>query len=193
VLYTLDLGDGQAVASWVSDNIERLTGDTAAEALAPGRWLARVHPEDQGRITLGAAQADDFLEEEFRLLHQSGSCRWICAEQVLIRNAAGAPIEAVGSWSDITARKQTELSLAQSEEQYRLLFSHNPQPMWAYEDSTLAFLAVNEAAVIPASFANFVNAANASSPESRMTTRVSSPAWSAILALFMAGTAFVGH
>ena len=43
------------------------------------------------------------------------------------------------------------------------------------------------------SFANFVNAANASSPESRMTTRVSSPAWSAILALFMAGTAFVGH
>jgi two-component system cell cycle sensor histidine kinase/response regulator CckA len=147
VLYTLALDDGQAVASWVSDNIERLTGDTAAEALAPGRWLARVHPADQERITLAAAQADDFLTEEFRLLHQSGSCRWICAEQVLIRDAAGTPIEAVGSWADITARKETELSLAQSEEQYRLLFSHNPQPMWAYEDSTLAFLAVNEAAV----------------------------------------------
>jgi len=147
VLYTLALDDGQAAVSWVSDNVERLTGDTAAEALAPGRWLARVHPEDQGRITLAAAQADDFLTEEFRLLHKSGACRWICAEQVLIRNAAGAPVEAVGSWSDITARKQTELSLEQSEEQYRLLFSHNPQPMWVYEDSTLAFLAVNEAAV----------------------------------------------
>jgi two-component system cell cycle sensor histidine kinase/response regulator CckA len=33
------------------------------------------------------------------------------------------------------------------EEQYRLLFDHNPAPMWVYDEHTLRFLAVNEAAV----------------------------------------------
>jgi PAS domain S-box-containing protein len=39
------------------------------------------------------------------------------------------------------------LELQKSEQQYRLLFDHNPSPMWVYSDSTRAFLAVNEAAI----------------------------------------------
>jgi PAS domain S-box-containing protein len=34
-----------------------------------------------------------------------------------------------------------------SEEQYRLLFECNPQPMWVYDATTLDFLAVNDAAI----------------------------------------------
>ena len=37
--------------------------------------------------------------------------------------------------------------LARSEQQYRLLFDHNPNSMWVYDDSTLQFLAVNETAI----------------------------------------------
>jgi PAS domain S-box-containing protein len=37
--------------------------------------------------------------------------------------------------------------LAESENQYRLLFLNNPQPMWIYDLETLAFLEVNEAAI----------------------------------------------
>lgn len=37
--------------------------------------------------------------------------------------------------------------LAKSEQQYRLLFEHNPNPMWVYIDSSWAFLAVNDAAI----------------------------------------------
>jgi two-component system, cell cycle sensor histidine kinase and response regulator CckA len=37
--------------------------------------------------------------------------------------------------------------LAKSEEQYRLLFDHNPNAMWVYDDSTRLFLAVNAAAI----------------------------------------------
>ena len=39
------------------------------------------------------------------------------------------------------------MQLGKSEEQYRLLFDHNPNPMWVYDPSSLAFLAVNETAV----------------------------------------------
>jgi two-component system cell cycle sensor histidine kinase/response regulator CckA len=48
---------------------------------------------------------------------------------------------------DITERKGAERRLQESEKQYRLLFDSNPHPMWVYEEETLAFLAVNDAAI----------------------------------------------
>jgi two-component system cell cycle sensor histidine kinase/response regulator CckA len=45
------------------------------------------------------------------------------------------------------SKHQESISLAESEEQYRLLFEKNPQPMWIYDSETVAFLAVNEAAI----------------------------------------------
>ena len=38
---------------------------------------------------------------------------------VLVRDEGGAPVEFVGSWMDITARKQAEGALARSEERFR--------------------------------------------------------------------------
>ncbi|MEO7520533.1 MAG: PAS domain S-box protein, partial [Gemmatimonas sp.] len=44
-------------------------------------------------------------------------------------------------------QRAIEETLRASEYQYRMLFAHNPTPMWAFDLETLRFLAVNEAAV----------------------------------------------
>jgi len=49
--------------------------------------------------------------------------------------------------ADATERKSPERRLLESEEEYRLLFDSNPHAMWVFDVETLAFLAVNDAAV----------------------------------------------
>lgn len=45
------------------------------------------------------------------------------------------------------AVNQSYQALQDSEARYRELFAHHPAPMWVYDQETLAFLAVNEAAI----------------------------------------------
>jgi PAS domain S-box-containing protein len=49
--------------------------------------------------------------------------------------------------NDITEQKNAEEQLRRQEKQYRVLFATYPSPTWVYDAETLAFLAVNDAAV----------------------------------------------
>ena len=48
---------------------------------------------------------------------------------------------------DITEQARAQSALAVREQEYRLIFDANPQPMWVYDIETLRFLDVNNAAV----------------------------------------------
>ena len=48
---------------------------------------------------------------------------------------------------EIVRRRTLERRQQESERQYRILFAGNPHPMWVYDLETLAFLAVNDAAI----------------------------------------------
>ncbi|HKB78138.1 MAG TPA: EAL domain-containing protein [Thermoanaerobaculia bacterium] len=60
-------------------------------------------------------------------------------------------VEVLGRIGDLLGkvhiRTKTEATFRSSEEQFRLLFEGNPNPMWIYDADTLQFIAVNDAAV----------------------------------------------
>jgi two-component system, cell cycle sensor histidine kinase and response regulator CckA len=149
VLYSLKVAGDRLLPAWVSQNMERLSGYAPSEISGPDWWSERIHPDDRDRVLAENVTllTSGYVAREYRFRHKRGDYRWVHNENVLIRNAAGEPVEVVGSWSDVTALKQAELKLEASEEQYRLLFDRNPQPMWVYDEDTRRFLAVNDAAL----------------------------------------------
>lgn len=64
-----------------------------------------------------------------------------------IRDQSGALVGVVLVFRDVAERYRSQRQLEESERRYRFMFENNPQPMWVYDVDTLAFLAVNHAAV----------------------------------------------
>ncbi len=88
-------------------------------------WERRVHPEDLPRIKAAFQQAIDTqtdYSEEYRVVWRDGSVHWIHRFGRFYYDDDGRAIRTVGVASDITARKQAELAIAQSEERMSLAF-----------------------------------------------------------------------
>lgn len=83
--------------------------DVLEIGISPDEWFDRVHPEDIGRVrqTLTAHLSDgsDHYENEHRVLHRSGTFRWVLCRGAAVRNSAGAATRLAGSFSDVTDAK----------------------------------------------------------------------------------------
>src|SRR3989441_12886637 len=65
--------------------------------------------------------AHDRLTTEYRFQYKDGTYHWVHDESRVLRDAAGEPVEVVGSWVDITDRRRAEEALRASEQRLRLL------------------------------------------------------------------------
>lgn len=113
LLYTLAIDGRRLVATWVSENIERLLGYTVAEALAPDWWWRNVYPDDRGQAMVRAETllAAGQRTLEYRFMHRDGRLCWVHDEMRVLRDGDGGPVEVVGSWTDISASKHSEQRL----------------------------------------------------------------------------------
>jgi PAS domain S-box-containing protein len=104
--------------TFMSDNVERMTGFPAAEFLADARfWSARIHPEDAAAVQDAVRRlfAGRRASVEYRWRIRSGDYRWVRDELVLLQDDAERHTEVVGAWSDITERKAAEASVRATE------------------------------------------------------------------------------
>src|SRR5258707_8034278 len=81
-------------------------------------WESRVHPDDLPKIRQKLAEYrmhpwPDF-EEEFRIQHKDGSCRWMLSRGGLVMDEKGQPASMAGCHVDITRHKLIEISLQES-------------------------------------------------------------------------------
>ena len=113
VLYSFE-ATGDNAPTFVSDNIRDLLGYEPAEYLeGPSFWTDRVHPDDLPRLLADFPRLFDSgrLGFEYRFRRADGTYCWMSDELRLIRGPRGEPHEVVGSWSDISERKEAELAL----------------------------------------------------------------------------------
>ncbi len=109
---------GDMGAVYLSENIKKVTGFGPSIFLEDTKfWHSRVHPEDKDRIIDDVEQviANGSFEIEYRWKCSDGTYHWFLDRAVLI-NGKDGPREIVGTWLDITARKQAERALKESNE-----------------------------------------------------------------------------
>ncbi len=118
---------GDYDATFISDNINAITGYTREEFLSKGFWVNHLYPGDAPKAfkDLEALFTKGYHQHEYRFMFKDGTYHWMNDELKLLNDKCGNPIELIGTWSDITARKQAEEELIQSEDKFKYLFDYS--------------------------------------------------------------------
>lgn len=147
VVALLDLGGS---LQYVSPSAHRVLGFSPPDVV--GRSIFEfVHPEDlpeaQRAFVEVLGEERGLRSVSCRAKHADGGWRFL---EAVAQNLVNDPdIQGIVlNARDITDRKQAEIDVRESAQQYRLIFDGNPIPMWVFDHETLAFLEVNDAALL---------------------------------------------
>jgi PAS domain S-box-containing protein len=115
-------------------------------------FLKLIHPDDAAAMTTILRQFLEGLRDEslaeFRMIRKDGAVIWVRERaSVVKRDAAGKPLQMVGSIIDITGHKMMELTLKESEERYRRLFEVESDAIFLVSCSSGRFVDANQAAL----------------------------------------------
>lgn len=121
--------DRDGIIRYVSPAVSRigrepslLIGTTAIDLVAPE---ARPAVLERTRDLLAGVPVDLAIRREIPMTRPDGSVAWFEGQPQVIRDDAGAPIEILNVFRDITERRALENSIAESEARYRSLAEHS--------------------------------------------------------------------
>jgi len=147
-IYEVPVGGGFRT---VNPAMARILGYASVEELlrVPPAETANLYvvPNRRAEFLALIGSQDTLTDFESEIRQPDGSTRWISENVRAVRDRRGRIVSIQGYVTDITARKQSEVALRESEERYRRLYLANPHPMWIYDRETLRYLSVNDATV----------------------------------------------
>ena len=139
VIFSLSATDRMAT-TFISQNVEKALGHAPAAFLATADfWRSHIHPEDLvvAQAGLDTLPATGTLVREYRFRHADGSYRWMRDDMQLIRDDQGQAQTIVGSWQDITQRKQLEQAMQATERRFTVMADAAPVLIWEADPDKL--------------------------------------------------------
>ena len=140
--------DGEHIK--VSAHMAALYGFEPRACVLPlAEFFARMHPDDRGEVErafVRTLEAGEPYQAEFRVHPRPGVERWLRERGGLVFDSQGTA-RLSGTVVDVTEGHEARARIERAEAQFRALFERNPLPFWVFDEQTLRFLAVNEAAV----------------------------------------------
>jgi two-component system, cell cycle sensor histidine kinase and response regulator CckA len=134
--------DNDDVIQFVNDRYCEMTGYTRAELIGKRAAQVMLISEADRRMAREKnrlRQQGHVDRYEIQLRKKSGEVIWVEVSGASITDAAGAVVGSIGIDTDITARKQAEAALRESEERYRVISELMSDYAYAYhfvEDGT---------------------------------------------------------
>jgi PAS domain S-box-containing protein len=119
-----------------------------AEALSGTGWIDIIHPDDLPELMARRAAAwegQSTYSFDARMRRADGEWRWLSASLKPRLDGAGRQIGFVGMALDITATKNAEAELRESEARFRAMADSAPSPVWVTNARGIEF--VNKAFV----------------------------------------------
>lgn len=104
--------DGSVV--WATQKLRELLHVAPDEEMAFDRFLAAVHPDDRGRVSLlvrESLERQEALDMEYRIVEPDGMIRWISSRGNPPSHGSGLSKRLTGVSIDVTERKQMEEEL----------------------------------------------------------------------------------
>ena len=137
VIYSFKATDDYA-PTFISKNLTILLGYEPQEYLdSPDFWQSRVHPNDLPRVlsALPRLFEEGHLTNEYRFRKKDGNYCWIGDDLYLVRNEGGDPVEVIGAWSDITARKHVGEALVAAQNRLVHVLVSSPSVIYSFKAS----------------------------------------------------------
>ena len=129
-MWSWDLGRNEI---WMTDKGRALLGFTPDERVDNEALTAHVHPEDRAArdaAIRGAIQTKGDYAMEYRVALADGTLRWIGARGHYINGADTKIPRLIGVSMDVTAQKQAQEALRESEARFRTMADTAPVMIW---------------------------------------------------------------
>ncbi|MDW8202564.1 MAG: PAS domain S-box protein, partial [Cyanobacteriota bacterium SKYGB_h_bin112] len=120
--------DATGFCTYVNERYCQITGLTQAAALR-NEWHQRLHPDDRDRTVTAWEQCVQGIHPfamEYRFQRQDGSSVWVYGQSAAEYDSQGQIVGHIGTITDITARKQAERALHESEQTNRAIVEALP-------------------------------------------------------------------